>query len=110
MKRKNLKLAAAGRKGGRVSPTNFKNNRELASRAGKRSGEVRRKLSTLVALVFVVSFYGSYFRFPITKYFSQVNCHYGNLNSCKKVFEQDGILGLSRVVSKDWKWSIRNGL
>lgn len=34
---KKNKYAEAGRKGGLVSPSNFKNNRKLASLAGKKS-------------------------------------------------------------------------
>lgn len=38
---KNLGKVAAGRKGGKASPTNFKHNRQLASIAGRRSAEAR---------------------------------------------------------------------
>lgn len=41
MKTKDAKKVAAGRKGGRVSPTNFKRNRELARRAGLASAQAR---------------------------------------------------------------------
>lgn len=35
--KKDQKKVAAGRKGGKMSPSNFKNNRALASRAGLKS-------------------------------------------------------------------------
>ncbi len=41
-KRKNKALQSAGQKGGRISPTNFKNNPALARRAGIISGWKRR--------------------------------------------------------------------
>lgn len=41
MKRKDPKKVAAGRKGGKLSGGNFKNNKEHASRAGRRSAWIR---------------------------------------------------------------------
>lgn len=45
---KNKKRVEAGRKGGLISPTNFKHNRVLASIAGKRSVIARHKKKKLV--------------------------------------------------------------
>lgn len=41
MKRKDPKKVAAGRKGGKVSGGNFKNNKEHASRAARRSNWIQ---------------------------------------------------------------------